>query len=62
MEALLVSFIDELDAKMNAAARGLMRCNNDDDFTEKVYALDNRRLYKGIPVPADPDEDGPDLP
>jgi 3'-5' exoribonuclease len=62
MEALLVSFIDELDAKMNAAARGLLRCNNDDDFTEKVYALDNRRLYKGIPLPADPDEDEPELP
>jgi 3'-5' exoribonuclease len=49
MEALLVSFIDDLDAKMNIVARQRMRSRNDDDFTDPVYGLDGRRIYKGIP-------------
>jgi 3'-5' exoribonuclease len=49
LEAILVSFVDDLDAKMNIVARQRMRSNTDDDFTDKVYALDNRRIYKGIP-------------
>ena len=34
-----------------------MRSNTDDDFTDKVFALDNRRIYKGIPeeLPDEPD-------
>jgi 3'-5' exoribonuclease len=55
LEALLVSFIDELDAKMNAAARERMTCTTDGEFTDKVYALDNRRLYKGVPIEHDDD-------
>lgn len=60
MEALLVSFIDDLDAKMNMVARGLLRCNTEGDFTDKLYGLDNRRIYKGVPrtpAPPDPDDD-----
>lgn len=54
LEAILVSFIDDLDAKMNIVARQRMRSDNDDEFTDRVYGLDNRRLYKGIPEePAD---------
>jgi len=49
VEALLVSYIDELDAKMNIAARQRLRSKTDDDFTDPVYGLDNRRIYKGIP-------------
>jgi 3'-5' exoribonuclease len=60
IEALLVSFIDDLDAKMNIAARERLTCNTDGDFTDKVFALDNRRFYKGKPQPL-PDDDGPDL-
>ena len=45
---MLVSFIDDLDAKMNMMARQLMRSDTDDAFTDRVYGLDNRRLYKGI--------------
>jgi 3'-5' exoribonuclease len=49
VEAILVNFIDELDAKMNIAARQRMTSMTDDEFTDRVYGLDNRRLYKGIP-------------
>jgi 3'-5' exoribonuclease len=60
MEALLVSFVDDLDAKMNIVARHRLTANTDDEFTDKVYALDNRRFYKGIPEePADDDGFGP---
>lgn len=60
LEALLVSYIDDLDAKMNIAARERLRCDTEGDFTGKVYALDNRRLYKGLRASA-PD-DGPESP
>jgi 3'-5' exoribonuclease len=49
IEALLVSYIDDLDAKMNIVARQRIQSNTDDDFTERVFGLDNRRIYKGIP-------------
>jgi 3'-5' exoribonuclease len=55
LEALLVSFIDDLDAKMNTSVRHRMDHKNGEDFTDKVWALDNRRFYRGIPVePGDP--------
>ena len=58
LEALLVSFIDDLDAKMNAAARHVMQSKSEDAFTDKLFALDNRKIYKGIPLEAgDPVED-----
>jgi 3'-5' exoribonuclease len=47
-EAILVSFIDDLDAKMNIVAHQRMNSNTDDEFTDRVYGLDNRRLYKGV--------------
>jgi 3'-5' exoribonuclease len=49
IEALIVSHIDDLDAKVNIAARHRLTSNTDEDFTEKAYALD-RRIYKGIPI------------
>jgi 3'-5' exoribonuclease len=55
IEALLVSFVDDLDAKMNIAARQRILSNTVDKFTEKVFALDNRRFYKGVPRDDDPD-------
>jgi 3'-5' exoribonuclease len=60
LEALLVSFVDDLDAKMNAAARERLNCRTEGEFTDKVWPLDNRRLYKGIPT-APPSDDGPDI-
>lgn len=49
MESILVNFIDELDAKMNMVARARMSSVTDDEFTDRIYGLDNRRIYKGIP-------------
>jgi 3'-5' exoribonuclease len=60
MEALLVSFIDDLDAKMNIVARQRMRSRTDDEFTDPVYGLDNRRIYKGIPKGAADDPTDPE--
>lgn len=57
IEALLVSYIDDLDAKMNVAARQRLLSKTDDDFTDRVYALDNRRIYKGIPLESPDDDD-----
>jgi 3'-5' exoribonuclease len=56
VEAILVNFIDELDAKMNIAACQRMNSSTDDEFTERIYGLDNRRIYKGMPE--DPSDDG----
>jgi 3'-5' exoribonuclease len=49
IEALLVSYIDDLDAKMNIVARQRLRSRSEDEFTDPVYGLDNRRIYKGVP-------------
>jgi 3'-5' exoribonuclease len=49
VEALLVSYIDDLDAKMNIIARERIDSQTDDAFTDRIYALDNRRIYKGVP-------------
>ncbi len=61
LEALLVSYVDDLDAKMNIAARNRILSKTDGEFTDKVYALDNRRFYKGIPAESCCDE-GLELP
>jgi 3'-5' exoribonuclease len=61
LEALLVSHIDDLDAKMNIVARELIRSEAADGFTERVFALDNRQFYKGLPEEAAPDSTIPPL-
>jgi 3'-5' exoribonuclease len=61
LEALLVSHIDDLDAKMNIVARELMRSETADGFTERVFALDNRQFYKGLPEEAAPSSPSPPL-
>lgn len=50
IEAILFSMADDLDAKMNSAVRARLRSTTSDEFTDKVYNLDNRRIYKGIPL------------
>jgi len=59
LEALLVSYVDDLDAKMNIAARGRLLSHTDGEFTDKVFALDNHRFYKGIPAEPPHDQDMP---
>jgi 3'-5' exoribonuclease len=49
LEALIVSYIDELDAKVNMVARERIDSPIGDSFTERIYALENRRFYKGVP-------------
>jgi 3'-5' exoribonuclease len=34
---------------MNSVARERMTSQTADSFTDKIFALDNRRFYKGIP-------------
>ena len=50
LEALIVHYADDIDSKVNAVANHRLRSTTTDPFTDKVYALDNRRIYKGIPV------------
>jgi 3'-5' exoribonuclease len=52
LEAMIVSVADDLDAKMNAAARALIHSRTPDPFTEPVKPLEGRRLYRGIPLEA----------
>jgi 3'-5' exoribonuclease len=56
LEALLVSYIDDLDAKINMVARERLLADGDGEFTDKVYPLENRRFYKGTPrqAPGEP--------
>ena len=61
IEALIVHYADEIDAKINAVAAERMRSTSEDEFTGKIYAVDNRRFYKGIPVEAPSDDDLDDL-
>jgi 3'-5' exoribonuclease len=49
LEALIVSYIDDMDSKLNMVARKSMESQTEDPFTERIFALDNRRFYKGVP-------------
>jgi 3'-5' exoribonuclease len=57
LEALIVHYADEIDAKINAVVRERLRSTTEDAFTDKIFAVDNRRFYKGIPVELPPDDD-----
>ena len=52
MESLLVAFVDDLDAKMNAVARKRIESTNDDDFTDRIWPLGNRQFYIRISLRA----------
>ena len=60
LEAMLVHYADELDAKMNAVVRECRRTGDDDCFTGKIFAVENRRFYRGIPL-LPTAEESPDL-
>ncbi len=47
IEALIVSKVDDLDAKINVVARELLKERGDDLYTSKLYAFENRRFYRG---------------
>ena len=50
LEALIVSFVDDLDAKINMVAQELRRTTTEGEFTDKIFAMEHRRIYKGIPL------------
>ena len=52
LEALIVSFVDDLDAKVNMVARKVIDAQYGEAFTERIFALENRRFYRGIPETA----------
>ncbi len=49
LEALIVHYADELDAKLNAVYRERQKATGDGLFTDKIFAVENRRFYRGIP-------------
>ena len=55
-EALLVNFLDDLDAKLKMMSQHLESDTGEGDFTSYNRAL-QRDLYKGGPAAADPDRD-----
>jgi len=57
LEALIVSFADDLDAKMNGGARARILSRTTDPFTEPIKPLEGRRLYKGIALNSPPEAD-----
>jgi 3'-5' exoribonuclease len=57
LEALIVHYADELDAKVNAVACEYLKSTTEDAFTDKIYGVDNRRFYKGIPVELPPGDE-----
>jgi 3'-5' exoribonuclease len=57
IEALIVHFADEIDAKINAVAAERMRSTTEGEFTGKIFAVGNRTFYKGIPIEAPDDDD-----
>ncbi len=57
IEALIVHYADEIDAKINAVAAERMRSTTDGEFTSKIFAVGNRTFYKGIPVEIPGDDD-----
>lgn len=58
LEAMILHYADELDAKFNAVAKALRAEGDGTPFTGKIWAVDNRRFYRGTPLPP-PDEDQP---
>ena len=57
IEALIVHYADEIDAKINAVAAERMRSTTEGEFTAKIFAVGNRTFYKGIPVEIPSDDD-----
>jgi 3'-5' exoribonuclease len=49
LEALIVSYVDDMDAKVNIVARQAIDPQAGDAFTDRIFALENRRFYRGIP-------------
>jgi 3'-5' exoribonuclease len=57
IEAMIVHYADEIDAKINAVASERMRSTTEEEFTAKIWGVENRSFYKGIPVEAPSDDE-----
>jgi 3'-5' exoribonuclease len=57
IEALIVSKVDDLDAKVNVVAREMLKQRGDEPYTAKLYAFDNRRFYRGPRPEGEPPTD-----
>ena len=53
-EAVFVSMIDHLDAKMGMVQRALRQASDDDEFSERLPGLSSPLLTKKLPVPPPP--------
>lgn len=61
IEALIVSYADDIDAKINQMARSRAKSMSDDPFTEEIFfSGERRRIYKGVPRRAADGDDGSD--
>ena len=49
LEALIVHYADEIDAKINAVASERMRSTTEGEFTGKIFAVGNRTVLQGDP-------------
>ncbi|MFZ1056993.1 MAG: phosphohydrolase, partial [Opitutaceae bacterium] len=48
-EAVFVSMIDNLDARMGIVQRALRNAPEDEEFTERLLGLESPLLLKGLP-------------
>ncbi len=53
-EAVFVSMIDNLDAKMGMVQRALRQAGDDEEFSERLPGLSSPLLTRKLPPPADP--------
>jgi 3'-5' exoribonuclease len=59
LEALILSAADDLDSKVNQVARARINSKTTEAFTDKVWSMENRVIYKGIPIEAPDGDDAP---
>ncbi len=59
LEAMILHYADELDAKFNAVAKAMRAADPDTPFTAKVWAVENQRFYRGMPTQLPPADDEP---
>jgi 3'-5' exoribonuclease len=58
IEAMIVSYADDIDAKIHQAVRTRVRSKTDELFSEEVFqGPERRRIYKGIPTSLPPGDD-----
>jgi len=49
LEAMIVSYVDDMDAKVNIVARQAIDPQSGEAFTDRIFSMENRRFYRGVP-------------